>query len=97
MTTGEAGYTEKYVSNGAETVQTLRDIGETMDYSLYIVGKGSGRGRSVMTTGMSDWEECPELGKLGDLLASSDFDLKSSVLIIQQHKQYPNEDIVVDE
>ncbi|XP_031250602.1 cation/H(+) antiporter 2-like [Pistacia vera] len=96
VTTGEVGYIEKYVSNGAETVQTLRDIGETMEYSLYIVGKGGGRGRSPMTTGMSDWEECPELGTLGDLLASSDFDLKSSILIIQRHRQYSNKDIVVD-
>jgi hypothetical protein len=35
---------------------------------------------------MSDWEECPELGTVGDVLASSDFDIHGSVLVIQQHR-----------
>lgn len=86
---GKVGFIEKFVSSGDQTVEALREIGETMDFSLLIVGKGS-QGRSEMTTGLSDWEECPELGTVGDLLASADFDLKCSILVIQQHRQYSN-------
>lgn len=83
VTSGQVGYVEKFVENGAETAWALRDMAEI--YSLFIVGKG-GRGHSPLTTCMSDWEECPELGTVGDLLASSDFDICGSVLVIQQHK-----------
>ncbi|KAG8373608.1 hypothetical protein BUALT_Bualt11G0042000 [Buddleja alternifolia] len=83
VTSGEIGYVEKHVENGRETACALRDMADM--YSLFIVGKG-GSGDPNLTTGMSDWEECPELGKVGDLLASSDFDLSGSVLVIQQHR-----------
>ncbi len=83
MITGQVGYVEKYVNNAAETVAALRDIGDM--YSLFIVGKG-GHGNSPLTTGICDWEECPELGTVGDLLASSDFNINGSVLVIQQHR-----------
>lgn len=83
VSSGQIGYVEKNLRDGAETLQALRDIGDM--YSLFIVGKGR-RGCSPLTTGMSDWEECPELGVVGDLLASMDFDIKSSVLVIQQHR-----------
>ncbi|POO03121.1 DNA-directed DNA polymerase [Trema orientale] len=83
VTSGQVGYVEKYVNNGAETVAAMRDIGDM--YSLFIVGKG-GRGHSPLTTGMSDWEECPELGTVGDLLASSEYNVNGSVLVIQQHR-----------
>ncbi|GAV75025.1 Na_H_Exchanger domain-containing protein [Cephalotus follicularis] len=83
VTTGQVGYVEKHVNDGAETVAALRDVGDM--YSLFIVGKG-GRGYSPITIGMSDWEECPELGAIGDLLASTDFDVNGSLLVIQQHR-----------
>ncbi|KAF4404268.1 hypothetical protein CsatB_004416 [Cannabis sativa] len=85
VTSGQVGYVEKYVSNGGETVAALKDIGDM--YSLFIVGKG-GRGHSPLTTGMSDWEECPELGTVGDLLASSEYNVNGSVLVVQQHKSF---------
>lgn len=83
VASGQIGCVEKYVNNGADTVRALKDMGDM--YSLFIVGKG-GRGNSPITTGMSDWEECPELGTVGDVLASSEFDIRGSVLVIQQHK-----------
>lgn len=83
VTSGQIGYVEKFVNNGAQTVESLKEIGDM--YSLFIVGKG-GRGQSSLTIGMSDWEECPELGTVGDVLASSDFDIHGSVLIVQQHR-----------
>lgn len=83
VTSGQIGYVEKFVKHGAETVDSLKEIGDM--YSLFIVGKG-GRGQSSLTIGMSDWEECPELGTVGDVLASSDLDIHGSVLIVQQHR-----------
>lgn len=93
VTSGKVGYIEKIVDNGAETATALRDMGDM--YSLFIVGKGK-RGLSPLTTGMSDWEECPELGRVGDLLASSDFEINGSVLIIQQHRRQ-SKDLIDDE
>ncbi|XP_038887046.1 cation/H(+) antiporter 1-like [Benincasa hispida] len=92
VSTGQVGYVEKQVKNGEETVAELRDIGDM--YSLFIVGKG-GRGHSPLTTGMSDWEECPELGTVGDLLASSDFNINGSVLVVQQHR-HQKKDLIDD-
>lgn len=83
VTSGKAGYIEKFVDNGAQTAMILRDIAEK--YSMFIVGKGGGRADSALTTGMSDWEECPELGIVADFLASSEFNNSGSVLVIQQH------------
>ncbi|KAL3653794.1 hypothetical protein CASFOL_003475 [Castilleja foliolosa] len=83
VTSGQVGYVEKQVTNGEETASALRDMADM--YSMFIVGKG-GRGHSALTTGLSDWEECPELGKVGDFLASSDFELSGSVLVVQQYR-----------
>jgi hypothetical protein len=84
VTSGQVGYVEKNVNSAAETAAALRSIGDK--YSLFIVGKG-GRGHSPLTTGICDWEVCPELGTVGDLLASSDINVNGSILIIQQHRQ----------
>uniref|UniRef100_A0A3Q7FFK2 Uncharacterized protein n=1 Tax=Solanum lycopersicum TaxID=4081 RepID=A0A3Q7FFK2_SOLLC len=89
VATGQVGYVEKVVENGADTASALRDMAEM--YSLFIVGK-DGRGHSILTTGMSDWEECPELGKVGDFLASAEFDISGSVLVVQQYRPSKNDD-----
>ncbi|XP_062027020.1 cation/H(+) antiporter 2-like [Rosa rugosa] len=92
VASGKVGYVEKYVNNGTETVAALRDIGDL--YTLFIVGRG-GRGHSPLTTQMSDWEECPELGTVGDLLASSDFNVSGSILVVQQHR-HTKKDLIDD-
>ncbi|XP_076938742.1 cation/H(+) antiporter 1-like [Bidens hawaiensis] len=83
VTSGKVRFVEKYVDNGAEIGMVLRDMMET--YSMFIVGTG-GRGECLLTTGISDWEECPEIGVVGDFLASSEFDISGSVLVVQQHR-----------
>lgn len=83
VTFGEVGYIEKYVESGAEPASALRDLTDV--YLLFMVGKG-GQGLLPLMTGMSDCEECPELGAVGDLLASSDFNACGSVLVIQQYR-----------
>ncbi|KAJ4966910.1 hypothetical protein NE237_018759 [Protea cynaroides] len=84
VTTGEVEYVQKYVGNGQETVAALSAMADM--FALFIVGKGK-RGLCPLTAGLSDWEEFPELGVVGDLLASSDFSVTGSVLVIQQHRQ----------
>ncbi|XP_020592999.1 cation/H(+) antiporter 15-like [Phalaenopsis equestris] len=78
-------YVEKVVSNSEETVGVIRGLMEGERHDLYVVGRGSGKSR--LTTGMDEWSECPELGPIGDLLASSDFGTGSatSVLVVQQY------------
>lgn len=87
VTSGQIGYVEKFVRNGAHTIEALKEIGDM--YSLFIVGKG-GRGNCSLTIGMSDWEECPELGTVGDVLASSEIAIHGSILIVQQHRDVKN-------
>ncbi|KAK1261563.1 Cation/H(+) antiporter 1 [Acorus gramineus] len=93
VATGMVSYVEKFVENGADTVTALSAM-EGM-YTLYLVGKG-GRGISPLTMGMSEWEDCPELGSIGDLLASSDFTTTGSVLVIQQHNKTNEGDLDED-
>ncbi|KAL5997961.1 hypothetical protein ACLOJK_008895 [Asimina triloba] len=91
VATGRVRYVEKFAVNGPETVATLRTL-EGL-YSLFVAGRGT-PSTSILTAGMSEWEENPELGPIGDNLASSDFSVTASVLIIKQHccgKQDPDE------
>ncbi|XP_071718806.1 cation/H(+) antiporter 28-like [Rutidosis leptorrhynchoides] len=83
VATGHVAYMEKYLSNSGETYSTIKSL--EGEYSLFIVGRGS-RVNSTLTAGMNDWEACPELGPIGDILSASDFSNTASVLIIQQHK-----------
>ncbi|KAJ8440235.1 hypothetical protein Cgig2_024000 [Carnegiea gigantea] len=79
-------YVQKVAAEGSETAKILRAIiGE--DFDLIIVGR-----RYEMdcpqTSGLNEWCEVPELGILGDLLASPDLRCRTSVLVIQQQKQW---------
>ncbi|KAL0458034.1 UNVERIFIED_CONTAM: Cation/H(+) antiporter 15 [Sesamum latifolium] len=53
-------------------------------YDLYLVGRGRGM-ISPLTSGLTDWCDCPELGPIGDLLVTSEFESLFSVLIVQQY------------
>ncbi|KAI3935135.1 hypothetical protein MKX01_031402 [Papaver californicum] len=75
-------YIEKVANNGEETVSAIRSMENVHD--LYIVGRGQGM-TSPLTDGLTDWSECPELGVIGDILASADFALSVSVLVVQQY------------
>ncbi|XP_058075784.1 cation/H(+) antiporter 15-like [Magnolia sinica] len=75
-------YTEKVTNNAEETVAAIRNM--STNHDLYIVGRGQGM-VSPLTAGMMEWSECPELGAIGDFLASADFALTVSVLVMQQY------------
>nr|KAJ0227226.1 hypothetical protein LSAT_V11C100042230 [Lactuca sativa] len=83
VATGHVAYMEKYLLNSGETYSTIKSL--EGEYSLFIVGRGE-RVNSTLTAGMNDWEVCPELGPIGDILSAPDFSTTASVLIIQQHK-----------
>ncbi|KAK6126094.1 hypothetical protein DH2020_040208 [Rehmannia glutinosa] len=72
---------EKLGTNIADEVLA---IGRSGDYNLIIVGKGWCP--STMAVAQPDRQaEHPELGPIGDLLASSGQGIASSVLVVQQH------------
>lgn len=73
-------YVEKVANNGEETVGAISKMKNGFD--LFIVGKD--HGDSPLTGGLRDWSECPELGCVGDLLASGDFGSTASVLVMKQ-------------
>ncbi|KAI6675042.1 hypothetical protein NL676_002948 [Syzygium grande] len=76
-----ASYTEKVAGNVVEEVLV---IGQSKDYNLVVVGKG--RFPSAMVADLADRPaEHPELGPIGDVLASSSRGIACSVLVIQQH------------
>nr|GMD99964.1 cation/H(+) antiporter 15-like [Ipomoea batatas] len=81
-------YTEVVINNGEETVAAIRSIDSMHD--LFIVGRGQGN-ISPLTAGLTDWSECPELGAIGDLLASTDFASTVSVLVVQQYVEIGND------
>ncbi|XP_027350391.1 cation/H(+) antiporter 20 isoform X2 [Abrus precatorius] len=65
-------------------VEDVLEIGKSGNYDLIIVGKG--RFPSNMVAGVARREaEHAELGPIGDILTSSEHDVVSSVLVVQQH------------
>jgi hypothetical protein len=74
-------YMEEMVSDGPETAMRLREIVD--EYDLFIVGRRYNV-ESPLTIGFDEWSEFPELGVMGDMLASTDFNGRCSVLVVQQ-------------
>ncbi|XP_010522268.1 PREDICTED: cation/H(+) antiporter 23, chloroplastic-like [Tarenaya hassleriana] len=77
-------YIEKVVNDGQGTIATIREMEDRHSYDLYIVGRGC-NDNSPVTDGLTDWSSSPELGSIGDTLASSKFTMHASVLVIQQY------------
>ncbi|KAI3984400.1 hypothetical protein MKX01_011354 [Papaver californicum] len=71
-----------HVIDAKGTVSTLKSF--EGHYALFIVGR-RGRVNSILTAGMSNWEGCPDLGPIGEIIVDSNFSLSASVLVIQQH------------
>ena len=80
-------YTQKVVNNRDETLAEIRR--NDADFDLYIVGRGE-KTRSVLTSGLSDWNSCQELGTMGDTLASSNFTSHASVLVVSDQVPFGN-------
>ncbi|KAF4375873.1 cation/H(+) antiporter 4-like [Cannabis sativa] len=80
---GNVGYIKEMVKDGTETATKLRSMAD--DFELFIVGRRFNL-HSILTSGLEEWSEFPELGVVGDLLSSTDFMSNASVLVVQQQK-----------
>ncbi|XVF40166.1 hypothetical protein PTKIN_Ptkin01aG0089700 [Pterospermum kingtungense] len=85
-------YEEKILQNGQELVVAIKELENQFD--LFVVGRREGL-ESRLTTDLLNWVDCPELGVLGDLLATSDSTM-SSVLVVQQFTDTGNSPAIED-
>ncbi|XP_013696277.3 cation/H(+) antiporter 21-like [Brassica napus] len=83
MNDSSVTYTEKVVIDGPETIAAIREMEDNHSFDLYIVGRGY-KVETPVTVGLTDWNTSPDLGVIGDTLASSNFTMQGSVLVIQQ-------------
>ncbi|CAL1404165.1 unnamed protein product [Linum trigynum] len=78
---------ERVVRDGTETASLISSVAD--QYDVFVVGRRwHVEVASPQTAGLSDWSEFPELGVIGDLLASKDVRTRGSVLVVQQQKQH---------
>ncbi|CAA0835319.1 Cation/H(+) antiporter 15 [Striga hermonthica] len=80
-------YQEQVVKDGMGLAGSLRGVRN--NYDLMIVGREHQASEILM--GLGEWSECPELGVVGDLLASQDFQGTASVLVLQQQRLQPGQ------
>ncbi|KAL3521272.1 hypothetical protein ACH5RR_019421 [Cinchona calisaya] len=73
-------YKEERVKDGAETALQIHALAETFD--LIMVGRRH-REESAQLIGLNEWNELPELGPIGDMLAASEINRPVSVLVVQ--------------
>lgn len=78
-------YREVLVADMQEIVEEMKALDESC-YDLVMVGMRH-RSNSVLSEGLASWGDCPELGVMGDFLASLDFESKFSVLVVKQQDQ----------
>ncbi|KAK0594779.1 hypothetical protein LWI29_000442 [Acer saccharum] len=80
---GYVSYMEKAVADGPETAIIVHSM--VTEFDLIIVGRRYNM-ESPQTSGLQQWSEFPEMGVLGDILASVDHGGKCSVLVVQQQE-----------
>nr|KYP57026.1 K(+)/H(+) antiporter 13 [Cajanus cajan] len=74
-------YQQVIAMEGSETASFLRHI--VKEHDFFIVGRRHGIS-SPQTDGLTNWSEFPELGVIGDFLASPDLQSRASILVVQQ-------------
>ncbi|KAJ0006817.1 hypothetical protein Pint_29638 [Pistacia integerrima] len=79
--TGYTSYIKHIVNDGRETVNIVHSM--VNEFDLIIVGRRYNI-EDPRTSGLKEWSEFPEIGVMGDLLASKDLTGKCSVLVVQQ-------------
>ncbi|KAK6124877.1 hypothetical protein DH2020_041380 [Rehmannia glutinosa] len=73
-------YREERVKDGAETALLIHAMEEAFD--LIMVGRRH-KDDTPQLLGLSEWNDLPELGPVGDMLAASDLSTPVSVLVVQ--------------
>ncbi|WJX58942.1 hypothetical protein P8452_44342 [Trifolium repens] len=74
--------TDEVLKDGIEISKSIRKWIDSFD----LVMVGMQHSESTMFEGYEEWSECPELGVIGDMLASQDFLTKASILVVQQQR-----------
>lgn len=78
---GNVVYREEKAKEGPDTALIINAMAEAFD--LIMVGRRH-RDDLPLLSGLSEWNDLPELGPIGDILASSDIKKPVSVLVVQQ-------------
>ncbi|KAI3809432.1 hypothetical protein L1987_25404 [Smallanthus sonchifolius] len=88
------GMVEYKENKGTNIVESLLAIGKSGEYELIVVGKA--RFPTAMVARLADRQpEHAELGPVGDLLASSNHGIVSSVLVVQQRDKVDSDEVSV--
>lgn len=77
-------FEERAVAGNVNVIEEVVAIGKSREYGLVVVGKGRLPCKMVAQLAVRPAEH-PELGPIGDALASSGHGVSSSVLVVQQH------------
>lgn len=75
--------TEVTTGDVEQIALAIRSFGDK--YDLTIVGRRRGHSSSTISLALEEWMESPELGVIGDLLASSKYENPANILVVQQH------------
>ncbi|KAI3852687.1 hypothetical protein MKW92_035672 [Papaver armeniacum] len=75
-------YKEVEVKDGADTIWSVRSLRENFD--LMLVGRQQTSDSKIVLELDTNWAECEELGAVGDMVTSLDYDAEGSILIIHQ-------------
>ncbi|KAI3938713.1 hypothetical protein MKW92_016111 [Papaver armeniacum] len=78
-------YKEVEVKDGAETIWAVRALHQ--DFDLMIVGRQQKAESKIISGLEANWDECGELGAIGDLVTSSDYGAEGSILIIHRRRE----------
>ncbi|KAI3914472.1 hypothetical protein MKW92_049878 [Papaver armeniacum] len=78
-------YKEVEVKDGAETIWAVRSLHQ--DFDLMLVGRQQKVADSKIISGLdANWDECGELGSIGELVTSPDYGAEGSILIIHRRR-----------
>ncbi|KAI4346534.1 hypothetical protein L6164_007423 [Bauhinia variegata] len=80
-------YEEIVADDASSTTSFVLDIAN--EFQFIIVGRNYGV-EIPQTQGLQTWSDFPELGAIGDMLASPDLDTKASIIVVQQQRM-PNQ------
>ncbi|XP_026432432.1 cation/H(+) antiporter 15-like [Papaver somniferum] len=75
-------YKKVEVKDGAETIWAVRSLHQ--DFDLVLVGRQQIADSKIISGLDANWEECGELGVIGDLVTSPDYGAEGSILIIHR-------------
>ncbi|KAF5799360.1 putative cation/H+ exchanger, sodium/solute symporter superfamily [Helianthus annuus] len=88
------GMVEYKEIKGTNIIESIMAIGKSGEYDLIVVGKA--RFPTAMVARLADRQpEHAELGPVGDLLASANNGIVSSVLVVQQHEKVISDEALV--